>query len=276
MESTGGLLSVEEGTLEPGSLPGLEILDRRGEPAATWSAVPTGSEAAPLLELLTSLCRMERDEYSDGGPGLKVLVAPGCPNCPNAVRTAVELLTRGLVAYLHVVDVTAFQEEVEELGVTSVPVTALEGLVLTGVRSAGELAGLLRSWGTPAWTEHVLASHLDEARVEAAASLLVDGSGVTAFSALWARSSLATRLGLMLAAQTALERAPRALDGTVATLVPLLESGETALRGDTAELLGWIGHPSAVSALHRLANDPDPELAGAAAEALENLTQDAG
>ncbi len=271
VESTGGVLDLHEAAPEPGSLPGLEILDGQGRTVATWSAAPTGPEGPPFLELLTVLCGAQWEGQPGGRPGVEVLIAAECPNCPNAVRAAVELLAQGLVSRLHVVDVRTFPAEARVRGIASVPVTICDELVLSGVRSPGELAGALESWGTAAWMEEVLAAHLAERRVDRAVALLEDGSGVGAFGVLWRRSSLATRLGLMLAAQMALENVPRALDGAIVSLVPLLESEAPPLRGDTAELLGWIGHPSAVPALRRLARDPHPELAAAAAEALERL-----
>jgi len=264
------LLHLDELDPLPGSLPGLEILAGRDRAVALWSAVPAGFEAPPFLELLAALCEpVEKNRCCVSS--IEVLVAPDCPNCPNAVRAAGELLTGGLVSHLHVVDVTKFPGRARELGVASVPVTVSGDLVLTGVRTARELAGALASRGSPAWAERVLAAHLEEGRVERAVTLLVEGSGVPAFASLWRRSSMATRMGLMLAAQTALEGAPHSLDAAVPSLLPLLESGDPPLRGDTAELLSWIGHPSAIPALRRLARDPDPELAAAAAEALEAL-----
>jgi len=270
VDALGGLLDLDELDPRPGSLPGLEILTRRGRTVGLWSAVPAGPEGPPFLELLVSLCA-PREPGPPAGPAIEVLVAPDCPNCPNAVRAAGELLAGGKVSHLHVVDVTSFPNRAEELGVASVPVTVTEGLVLTGVRSAPELAGKLAARGTPAWTENLLTAHLDEGRAEMAATLLVEAAGVPAFASLWQRSSMTTRLGLMLAAQTALERAPHALDDAVPALLPLLESGDAALRGDTAELLGWIGHPSAAEALRTLCSDPQPDVAEAAAEALESL-----
>jgi HEAT repeat protein len=43
------------------------------------------------------------------------------------------------------------------------------------------------------------------------------------------------------------------------------------LRGDTADLLGQIGHPSAREALKSLLKDPNPDVAEIAKEALEAL-----
>ncbi len=272
---TGGLLEVRAGDGREGELPGLVVRHpHRGE-VGVWSARPAGPEAVPFLEFVGASFASPLPGDAGGErpvrPRLQVLVAPECPNCPLAVRAAAELVADGVAASLHVVDVTVFPEEAKRLGVASVPVTVAGGLVLTGVRSVAELARHLESWGTRRWMEGVLAAHLEEGRVEAAAGLLGAGEALEAFAGLWGRSTFSTRLGLLLAAQTALEEDPRALDDAVPELVRLLDSPDPPLRGDTADLLGSIGHPGARPALERLAADPDPEVAEAAREALDRL-----
>jgi HEAT repeat protein len=63
-------------------------------------------------------------------------------------------------------------------------------------------------------------------------------------------------------------------------LVPVLKTGldgegplakDPSRRGDTADLLGRIGHPDARPILEALMSDSNPEVAEAAEEALEEL-----
>ena len=274
VRATRGLLRVEEA--EEAGPPGILVRHPALGEAAVWSAVPEGPEAGPFLEFLVDLSGTPPGgggSARTGGPALQVLIAPGCPNCPRAVAAAGRLVVDGAASRLRVVDVTAFPGEAERLGVASVPVTVVDGLVLTGVRPADELGELLAVHGTPVWPERVLAAHLEEGRVEAAAGLITGGEGVEAFAALWSRSSLTSRLGLLLAARTVLEHEPGALDGAVEPLVRVLESEDPALRGDTADLLGDVGHPAARPALERVAGDADPEVAEAAREALDRLRE---
>ncbi len=273
---TGGLLEMRTGDGREGELPGVVVRHpTRGE-VGVWSARPVGPEAVPFLEFLgASFAPIRPGAAGDGRPGrpwVEVLIAPGCPNCPRAVRAVAELVADGIAASLHVVDATVFPEEARRLGVTSVPVTVAGDLVLTGVRPGTGLARHLESWGARRWMEGVLEAHLQEGRVEAAAGLLGAGEALEAFVRLWGRSTFSTRLGLLLAAETALEGSPRALDDVVPELIGLLDSPDPPLRGDTADLLGSIGHPGARPALERLAADPDQEVAEAAREALDRLS----
>ena len=54
-------------------------------------------------------------------------------------------------------------------------------------------------------------------------------------------------------------------------LINLLGAEDDALRGDTADLLGQIGHPGARKPLQALLHDPNPDIVEIAEEALEGL-----
>jgi HEAT repeat protein len=75
----------------------------------------------------------------------------------------------------------------------------------------------------------------------------------------------------MMAAEEALEADREALDGLAPRLVPILSTEHAALRGDTADLIGRIGHPVATNALRTLLDDPNPDVAEIASEALEQV-----
>jgi HEAT repeat protein len=75
----------------------------------------------------------------------------------------------------------------------------------------------------------------------------------------------------MMAVEETLEADRSALDGLVSGLLPILPSEDAVLRGDTADLLGKIGHRAATDALHALLDDPNPDVAEIASEALEEI-----
>ena len=65
-------------------------------------------------------------------------------------------------------------------------------------------------------------------------------------------------IGLMMAVESALERDRAALDDLVPGLLPILGAADPVLRGDTADLLGRIGHRAAKDPLRALLDDaPD-------------------
>jgi HEAT repeat protein len=71
--------------------------------------------------------------------------------------------------------------------------------------------------------------------------------------------------------EEALARDARIFDTIVGELIPLLSHQDAPLRGDTAELLGKIGHKAAVPALQQLESDTDPDVSEAATEALQAI-----
>ena len=94
----------------------------------------------------------------------------------------------------------------------------------------------------------------------------------SALARAWSTSTTASRMGLLLAVEQVLERDGHGLDEAVAELLPILQADDAALQGDTADLLGRIGHPAATEGLRALLDHPNPDVAEIAAEALEEIT----
>ncbi len=244
--------------------------------AVRYHAVPEGPEEGPFVELLVALAgsgaALPGEATALPPTELEVFIASGCPNCPTAVRAALTLAATSPGLSVAVIDVAEFPERAGDVGVRSVPmIVASGGLTVVGAISAAELAARLRESRGPGGDTVVLESHLEAGRFAAAGGLLAAGRGHEAFLERWRAGGLERRIGLALAADEALEQRSGALDALVPGLLPLLGPGDAARRGDTADLLGRIGHPAARDALEALRADPDEDVAEAAAEALLGL-----
>ena len=77
----------------------------------------------------------------------------------------------------------------------------------------------------------------------------------------------------LMAAEEAIEKTDEALDAIVPGLIATLGSDDAALRGDTADLLGRIGHPEAIDGIRKLLDDPNRDVAEIAAEVLEEMQE---
>lgn len=271
-----GVVLEEAGPDGPPALPALSMAPCGAWDRVHYAAAPVGVEAAPFVEALVALGTGRRDEALaarlaalEAPAALTVLVGAGCPHCAGAVRQSIAVVASSSVVTLSVVDAAALPALAERHGVRSVPTTVLDdGLCLQGVRPASELVDALLERGGPEAEARLLKSLLESGRVPAAAARLSHGPGRAAFAGLWARSTLTDRIGLMLAAEEALAESRCRLDPLVAGLLPALSAGDAALRGDTADLLGKIAHPSAAPALEALLEDGDAEVAEVAAESL--------
>jgi hypothetical protein len=154
-------------------------------------------------------------------------------------------------------------------------------LVMVGVVPAGELAWRLLEREGPEAERVVFTALVESGRISDAAERLSDGRATKVFLDLWSGSTLESRMGLFLVAEEALQWNPDALQDLAPLLIEGLEgdgplSQDPTRVGDTADLLGQIGHPDARPILKRLSQDPNEEVAEAAADALLELDSEGG
>jgi hypothetical protein len=275
---SGGRIPVEEGARSSGESAPALVIQSGGRDRIRYQAIPAGPEEEPFFEALLAMaggCDPEGAGLSSLPPTeLTVFIAASCPNCPTGVRAAIGVAAAAPETTVSIVDVAEFPDRAERIGVRSVPtIVTQEGLTVVGTLSMTELAARILAHHEADGDELLLGSLMDAGRFAAAGELLAAGRGHGAFLSRWRSSGMESRIGLVLAADDALSRSAEALDGIVPSLLELLAGGDTARRGDTADLLGRIGHPAARSWLEQLASDADEELAEAAADALEVLDE---
>jgi hypothetical protein len=210
-----------------------------------------------------------------------VFVAPGCGACPHQIRSVAALTMAGPTIAAEIVDATQEPELAGQYEVRSVPTTVVDDeLIVVGVKHPVELAEMLLAREGPEGERTLFASMVEAERFADAADRFAYGPDpegtARAFLELWARSTPQARMALMLVGEETLARSPEGLDPLVPLLVGVLADGDAGTRDegwreDTADLLGRIGHPAARPGLEVLSTDPHPEVAEAAAEALESL-----
>ena len=252
-------------------------LERAGSGRVQYLALPEGPEKAPFLEAILGPGHTEREagelraRLADmGSPAeLVVFIASTCPHCPRAVQAAVRLAGAHLGIAAAVVDVEQCPELCEQFGVRSTPTSLIDRkLSWTGVRSAGEIADDLLARGGEAYEQRAFRSLIEASRFDAAVHSMHTGSGAKHFLVAWQESTMSSRIGLLMAAEAVLETSHVPFQAIVDELATMLQSDDVPLRGDTADLLGRIDHPAARAALRPLVDDPDPDIAEIAAEAL--------
>jgi alkyl hydroperoxide reductase subunit AhpF len=252
--------------------------ERKSYPAltvenVTYLAVPLERELEPFLDLLVTLSSATPDGKSRAAADeaiIEVLVAPTCPNCPLVVRACAEVAATAPNIRLRIIDVQYFSELARSS--RSVPTVIIDGeRTVVGPVTADEIHDLLQDRHRPGYQVRTLASMIESGRAREASRLIVTDEGYAALAELLGEASMQQRMGLMLAVQAALERNPHALDGALPHLLPLLESEDPTLRGDTADMIGQIGAPGARAALTRLLGDENPDVREVAEDALSML-----
>ncbi|MEW6442139.1 MAG: thioredoxin family protein [bacterium] len=252
----------------------------RGEPLLHYHFAPTGHETAPFRELIWKLS--SEPDPGDSGTGKRrtggrlaqvlLFVSAQCPNCPHVVRGVTALALNKQSFSLHILDVTQHSNLAASHRVRSVPTALVDEVPFIGLFDSDRMLRILeRKERTLALQEQVLCL-LEDGHLSEAGLLLAGGVDPSFLAAHFGGASFNRKLSLLAICEEAMEADPRCLDRMAEKLLPFLDSHDSALRGDIADLLGKIGNPIAQEALARLFRDPDPEVAEAAREAAHRIS----
>ncbi len=273
-------IDIESGSINP--LPGKPSLTvSAGSPGNIhYLALPSGPELKPFLDMLSwvadvepppQLACVDSAQTMTQSSELLVLMAAACPHCPRAVRTILAMASKQPMLATLIVDATVFTDLADQFRVKSTP-TVIINRQATLVGQLDENALIRHLTGTHATFTDKIRSMIKSGRAEDAGALICQERDPGSVLPIYQSQEFSTRVGALVAMEEALDRDPRSLDAIVPDLVELLGHEEAALRGDTAELLGKIGHGDAGPALRRAAEeDPDPDVREAAEDALNSI-----
>ncbi len=278
----GSRLLLREGGEGAPAAPALTLVDPAGR-RVRYLAAPEGHQVGPFVDAVVGMAHepaWAREAAPQGietlsrDVDLKVFVGAACTHCPVTVRSALRLALATPHVQLSVIDAQHFPDLAARFGVRSVPLTVIDdGVTLIGEFSTDALLQRLRQHGNDAYRLDLFRSLVEHGRFDEAAARICEPRCAVPFVILWRDSATAQRVALLLTVEKALEQDASALDPVVGGMLPLLASGDAALRGDTADLLGRIGNDQAREALKPLLSDSNPDVAEIAAEALEEIAQ---
>jgi hypothetical protein len=261
--------------------PGI-TLSVQGSRNIHYLAAPEGTELDPFLDALKWISGAEPAPAAPGLQSLQaldspvrllVLMAAACPHCPTVVRNALSAAIANPLISLAIIDAVHFNDIADHYKVKSTPTVIIDdGFTSVGALSLDQLVERLTKARDDESLTATLDSMLKAGRSEDAARLLCREIRPQAILPIYLSHEFSTRMGALVVMEEALSIDPHVMDSVIDELIGLLFHEEIALRGDTAELLGKIGHPSAVPALRKVhENDSDPDVREAAADALEAL-----
>jgi hypothetical protein len=243
-----------------------------------YAALPTGHQFPPFLKILKRIgCgdyRIPEDgSVSNPYPAeLIILISDSCPRCPLVVEAAGLSACADPSIEAFFVDVMQFQDFVKQYRIMSVPATILDKqIILIGALSAERITELVQSRGTPKFEMEAVRSLIERQNIKEAAGYLDHEAGRTVVLDLLQDTEFSKRLSALVVLERALEDSPEVVRVLVPSLIPMLSHSDARIRGDVADLLGKIGDPEAILHLQPLTSDPDPDVAEAAADAIEEL-----
>jgi thiol-disulfide isomerase/thioredoxin len=207
-------------------------------------------------------------------PDALLLISTHCPHCPTMLDALSDLVKRGIIGKLEVVNLELHPEVGQTLGVRSVPWLKLGAIELAGLHSRDELS----DWAGKADTEtgmadyfHLLLKEGQMARV--LVMLHADPSQLAAVLPVIGNpeASLNVRLGAgVLIEEFAQSAALRAL---LPRLAELSVHPDARVRADACHTLGLTGEAAARATLQARLGDTDADVREIAADSLEALAQ---
>ncbi|HDK38048.1 MAG TPA: HEAT repeat domain-containing protein [Thiolapillus brandeum] len=201
-----------------------------------------------------------------------LLITPSCPHCQSALRHLSDLVKKGHIGRLEVVNISIHPEIAQEVGTRSVPWIRLGQYELSGDYSLGELK---------TWAEKAAAGNLSAAYIRELLEQQQLDQAITYVSKH--PEQLTQLLELMqeedgsLSVKFGIGAIFEALEGSepLKNLVPklgtLTQSDKANIRGDAAYYLGLSHSSDAKNWLIPLLQDPQQDVREIAAESLEAM-----
>ncbi len=206
-------------------------------------------------------------------PDALLLISTHCPHCPAMLTALADLVKRGTVGRLEVVNLEQRPEVGQTLGVRSVPWLRIGGVELAGVRSKAELA----DWAAKADSEAGMADYfhllLKEGQLPRAQAL-IEADPTLLAAVLPIVGNVDASLNVRLGAGVLLEEF--AGSDTLRALLPRLgelsQHADARVRADACHYLGLTGDAQAKSWLDARLGDDDADVREIAAESLQAIS----
>lgn len=205
-------------------------------------------------------------------PNAMLFISTHCPHCPSVLAGLAELLKRGVIGRLEVVNLEHRPEIAREMGVRAVPWLRLGLFELTGARTVGELE---------TWARR---TQSDEGMSEAFHDLLKQGGLAQVLRLIQAEPTrLAALLPIVANPEASLNvklgvgvvfeefAGSDALSSRAAALGALTRHSDARVRADACHLLSLTRGDEARAWLEACLRDSDPEVREIAAESLQTL-----
>jgi thiol-disulfide isomerase/thioredoxin len=205
-------------------------------------------------------------------PDALLLLTSTCPHCPTVLSALGDLVKRGAIGRLEVINIEAHPEAAQRHNVRSVPWFRIGDLEFEGAHTPAEL----RQWAERAGTPEGLAEYFHEqlksgelARVSARVERDPSALGPLLQLLGDTDTELTARIGIN-AVFEGLEGSPL-LKQTVEPLSRMLSHRDAHIRGDAAHLLSLSHDPRARAKLTALLHDEVADIREIAREGLERL-----
>jgi len=205
-------------------------------------------------------------------PDALLFLASQCPHCPVVLAGLSELVKRGVIGRLEVVNIEQHPQAAQALGVRSVPWLRIGPFELAGARSAAELEVWARRAVSAEGMSEAFHDLLKQGGLAQVLQLILAEPGrLSALLPIVANpeASLNVKLGVGVVFEE--YAGSPALRVVVAELGALTRHADARVRADACHLLSLTHATEARPWLHACLQDEDAEVREIAAESLQTL-----
>lgn len=209
-------------------------------------------------------------------PDALLFISSHCPHCPSVLAGLAELLKRGVIGRLEVVNLELRPEIAREIGVRAVPWLRLGPFELTGARTVGELETWARRTQSDEGMSEAFHDLLKQGGLAQVLQLIqTEPTRLAALLPIVANpeASLNVKLGVGVVFEEF--AGSGALSSLAADLGALTRHTDARVRADACHLLSLTRVDAARAWLEACLRDADPEVREIAAESLQTLGEQA-
>jgi len=248
-----------------------------------YSGVPTGTELAPFMELLSTVGSTASAGISAPDDSLSAITAPAiltlyvssmCPHCPAMVRQIYPLCLKNRNLKLSIIDGPAFPGLAEADNIKSLPTLILDNdFRWTASVDVDELVQIIGSRNPAELGVASLKGMIQDGNAYDLSEMMVSEKKIfPAFVELLVHPEFSVRLGAMAAIEDVAERAGSLAGQVVVPLMDLFDHLDDQIKGDILYVIGVCGDETAVSFLTSVAaSSQNDELKEAAEDALDAI-----
>ncbi len=205
-------------------------------------------------------------------PDALLLLTSQCPHCPTVLAALADLVKRGEIGHLEVVNIERHPETADALAVRSVPWLRIGPFQLTGARTGAELLVWARRTETPEGMSDAFHDLLKQADLAQVLQLIAaEPVRLAALLPIVANpeASLNVKLGVgVVFDEYAGKPALLALFDDIARLMRHVDA---RVRADACHLLSLTGSATAIPLLQAALSDENAEVSEIAADGLHTL-----
>lgn len=231
------------------------------------SSLPSIKQAAEAIGVFTNFMPILLST-----PDVLMLLTSSCPHCPAVLVTLSNLVKRGVIGRLEIVNIGTHPDVAEQHGVRSVPWVRIGEFELSGVRSPAEL----ERWAQRAGSVQGRADYLSEMLKNGLlpqANAVVDAHEAYVDALLWLLADTQTDMHVQVGIGAIFEHLQNSdvLRRHIEALGALTRHTDARVRADACHYLSFSGDVRALQFIEPLLNDADDQVRDIARESVESL-----